>query len=81
MKITRTSPISGISRTIDLPVTVEQYHEWQCGALIQNIMPHLSEDEREFIISGITAEEWASLEADADRNDEESLYSGVDIAF
>jgi len=28
---------------------------------IQDIFPHLSDDEREFIMIGITAEEWANI--------------------
>ena len=31
---------------------------FQRGALVQDAFPHLSPDEREFIITGITKEEW-----------------------
>lgn len=58
MMITRTSMLSGITRTMDLPVTQEDYDAWMKGALIQNAMPYLSADDREFIMTGITAEEW-----------------------
>lgn len=58
MKITRTSRYSGIQRTIDLNVTQEQIDAWEKGALIQNAMPHLSLDDREFLKTGITPEEW-----------------------
>lgn len=58
MMITRTSMLSGITRTMDLPITDEDYEAWMCGELIQNAMPYLSDDEREFILTGITAEEW-----------------------
>ena len=61
MEITRTSQYSGITRTIDLPVTDEQISEYFGGALIQNAFPNLSSDEREFIKSGITAEEWTEM--------------------
>lgn len=66
MQFTRTSILSGITRTKELDVTEEQYNAWQDGALIQNVMPHLSDDDREFLISGATAEEWDSLEEDDD---------------
>ena len=59
MKITRTSIFSGVSRTLDIPVTEEQLREWNNGMLIQEVMPNLSADQREFLITGITAEEWA----------------------
>lgn len=60
MKVTRTSQVSGITRTIDLNVTQEQLDALEHD-LIQNIMPHLSAGDREFILTGITVEEWDSL--------------------
>lgn len=58
MIFVRTSILSGITRTKEFDVTEEQYNAWRDGALIQNVMPHLSDDDREFLISGATAEEW-----------------------
>ena len=58
MLITRTSMVSGITRTRDIPVTEKQLDDWESGMLIQRAMPTLSDDDREFIISGITSEEW-----------------------
>lgn len=58
MLITRTSAISGIKRTKDIPVTDEQMSAWKNGTLIQKAMPNLSIDDREFLMTGITAEEW-----------------------
>ena len=31
---------------------------WANGALVQNAFPNLDADDREFIVSGITPEEW-----------------------
>ena len=61
MLITRTSPVTGLSRTFDLDVTADQIKEWENGALIQDIMPHLSPSQREFIISGCTPEDFDLL--------------------
>ena len=61
MKITRTSPFTGKVNTMEIDVTTEQLRDWQKGALIQNAMPNLSADEREFIKTGITAEEWSTM--------------------
>ena len=61
MNITRTSMVSGVTRTLDLPVTQQQLDSYAQGALLQNAFPNLNPDEREFIKSGITAEEWESL--------------------
>jgi hypothetical protein len=60
MQITRTSMLSGITRTQEIPVTQEQLDAWASGVLIQKAMPQLSDDEREFIMTGVTAEEWDS---------------------
>lgn len=59
MNITRKSILTGIERTLDLPVTQEQIDAWENGELIQKAMPKLTPDQREFIKTGITAEEWA----------------------
>jgi len=59
MLITRKSLISGNINTMSLPITEEQYNAWEQGTLVQDAMPHLSPDEREFVMSGITPEEWA----------------------
>jgi hypothetical protein len=67
MNITRTSIHTGIKRTIDLNVTEEQYKLWETGgALIQNAMPQLSADDREFILTGCTPEEWDDLHDERD---------------
>jgi len=58
MLVERTSIISGITRAIELEITNEQMLKWFQGTPVQIAMPHLSIDEREFIISGISKEEW-----------------------
>ncbi len=61
MLITKTSMISGITRTLDIPVTQEQIAIWSAGAFIQDVMPQLSDAEREFVMTGITQEEWVAF--------------------
>ena len=61
MKITKTSIQSGITRTLDLDVTLDEYASWRGGQLIQNAMPRLNADEREFIKTGVTSEEWEEM--------------------
>ena len=59
MRITRKSAISGVERTMDLPVNPEDYISWVAGyGNIQDLMPYLSDNDREFILSGITSDEW-----------------------
>lgn len=58
MLVTRTSALSGITRTLEINVTEEQIALWKRGMLIQNAMPQLDHIDREFIMTGITDEEW-----------------------
>lgn len=58
MKISRTSSLTGKDHLLDLPITDEQMLRWKEGELIQNAMPHLTPDQREFLMTGITLEEW-----------------------
>lgn len=64
MKIRRTSEFSGITREIDLPITEEQLQKYQNGELIQRAFSNLTPDQREFIQTGITAEEWEQIFGD-----------------
>jgi hypothetical protein len=61
MNITRTSLATGTTRTLDINVTLEQLNNYAQGALLQDAFPHLSADDREFIKTGITPEEWDAL--------------------
>ena len=64
MLITMTSILSGKTTTKDIDVEPEQITAWQYGVLIQDAMPKLSPSDREFIMTGITSEEWAGLYPD-----------------
>ena len=45
---------------MELPVTNDQMRRFYRGdGYIQNIFPELSAGQREFILTGITEEEWA----------------------
>lgn len=61
LKVSVTSTLSGITRERELDITEEQLIAWRSGTLIQNAMPQLSPEDREFLISGITEEEWADV--------------------
>jgi hypothetical protein len=58
MQITRISPFTKTTNVMDINVTQEQIALWESGTLIQVAMPHISADEREFIMTGITPSEW-----------------------
>jgi len=64
MKITRLSPISGVRHTMELDVTAKQIVSWEKGEMIQNVFPHLTAGEREFIKTGITPDDWNTMFGD-----------------
>lgn len=64
MIITRISPLTGRATTMDLPVTQDQLDEFAAprrARLIQDIFPDLSADQREFIKTGYTRDDWDKL--------------------
>jgi hypothetical protein len=60
MLIVARSDLTGNISAMDINVTQEQIKDWEGGSLIQDAMPDLTPDEREFIMTGITQEEWES---------------------
>lgn len=61
MQVTKRSSISGKEHTLEIDITPEQWKRWKGGELLQNVCPHLSADDREYLISGATKEEWAAF--------------------
>jgi len=53
VKISKLDPLTGKINTLTLDITQEQYDNWFYGMLIQKAMPHLSADDREFLITGL----------------------------
>lgn len=64
MLITRVSRLSHRETTQDIPVTEDQLRAWHQGLPIQQAMPNLTAAQREFILSGITDEEFEGLLSD-----------------
>jgi len=58
MLIERKSMVSGKVHAMDLDVTQDQIAAWNSGMYIQDAMPQLNDEEREFMMTGITPEEW-----------------------
>lgn len=79
MKITRKSDYSGIERTKDLPITDEEWKKWDNGngCFIQHAFPNLSISDREFILTGMTDEEWD----EAFPEDEEDYQDDISLAI
>ena len=81
MEITRRSMLTGKTHTRVVNATQQEIAAWQAGALIQDAMPFLSVDDREFIMSGITPEEWDALSAAVFVLGAIPLFVGLLIAF
>ena len=58
MIMQRVSPVTGHTNQWDLNITAEQLDDWDNGTPIQDAMPHLSANEREFLITGFTPDDW-----------------------
>ncbi len=68
MLIERISRVSGKSHSMEIDITEEQLNRYQKGGeFIQNIAPNLLAEEREFILTGITPDEWKSIFGSEDK--------------
>ena len=57
--IDRVSPITGNTNSMFMLLDVADLIKWRDGrGLIQDCLPYLSADEREFLKTGIMPEEW-----------------------
>ena len=61
MLVGRKSMITGVKSEMDLNVSEKQITLWMEGALIQNVMPHLTSGEREFLMTGMSLDEQAGI--------------------
>jgi len=61
MLIVRKSRLTGVERAIELPINELHLERWERGQLIQDAMPHLTPAQREYVMTGITEEEWAEM--------------------
>lgn len=63
VRVTLTSMLTGKTNAMNLPTSVgkvKQFlsHRQDCD-LVQDMFPELSEDQREFLMTGITPDEWS----------------------
>ncbi len=65
INVTKKSILSGQENTLQIDMSEERYADayarWKAGELVQNAFPNLTADEREFLMTGSTAEEWDAL--------------------
>jgi len=61
VKFTRVSSYSRKTHVREIEVDPADVEAWRLGALIQDVLPYVSAPDREFIVSGITPEEWNEM--------------------
>lgn len=69
MKTTRTCTECG--RVVRLLLDSISYARWQRGALVQIAFPHLSDDDREILVSGICGKCFDKIGEQEEREEEE----------
>ena len=77
-EFTKKSMMSGKVNKVKMTLDMDDYAAWQNGQLIQNAMPYLTPDEREFLMTGITKEEWASMFPPKAANDDDIKHGEDD---
>ena len=77
MKLMQVSIWSGELNSMELSIDADAYCQgvelMKQGKLIQDVFPQLSATEREFILSGMTPDEWSEAWGKADEATWESL--------
>lgn len=59
MRLTKTSMLSGTTATREIDLTEEELDAYHAsGRPIQQMFPRLPPEDREFVMTGITPEEW-----------------------
>jgi hypothetical protein len=75
MLIQRTS-VSGKVHEMEIPITFDELCNWAKGwMVIQQAFPNLTTAQREFLLSGMTQEEWDEI--CSDDNDDESDFGNT----
>ena len=65
MKIRKLSPISHEWNTMEVRITGEEYLQLcNTDLFIEDICPHLSSEEKDFLISGIFPSDWDLISGD-----------------
>jgi len=70
MYITKISQLTGVEHAMDINITESELiriqNRRESGELIQNIVPNLSMTDREFLMTGVSNEEWVRMFGEID---------------
>ena len=72
IKVTRLSVITRKMNTMELPISQEHLNIYDTvgDILVQDAFPNLDKEQREFLISGITPDEWNETFGEDEDDDE-----------
>ena len=72
IKVTRQSVITRKMNTMELPISQEHLDIYDTvgDILVQDAFPNLDKEQREFLISGITPDEWNNTFGEEEDDDE-----------
>lgn len=68
MLVTKTSGLTGAENTLEINITLTELREFNNRGhrRAQDVMPHLSPEQREFLMTGISPQEWNELIANTE---------------
>jgi hypothetical protein len=70
VKITMTSTLTQREHTREIEITPAQFRAWQRHVdLLQNVMGELPAEDREFLLTGVTPEEWGEFIGEGEDTD------------
>lgn len=69
MKITKTSRYTGRSNTMEVNITEDDYSCIKNGGNVDVCAPHVTYEEREFLLTGVTPEEQDAMDNELDKLD------------
>ena len=78
--IERKSPLTGKINTMEITMDPNDYLAWKNGEMIQNALPYLTTDEREFIKTGLVDDEWDVMTSTGPWTGPEALVSHIERA-
>jgi hypothetical protein len=62
MKIRRKNIITEQMVIRDIPLNPEDYYAWKADlGSIEDLMPYLSQEDADFLLAGITSDEWKNV--------------------
>lgn len=76
MKITKVSPLTGQEVTREINISCSELQIWKMDVLpLSMVAPHVTDAEREFLVSGLTAEDWDEIAMSQARSDDDWFNS------